>query len=147
MQMASEFAVEGKWPNGFPARQAAWNSRSRTWGRDIRKTGTGVLRLMLRTLRVGSDKTGSCRSTALSSHRAAPPERRPESRPLPGGTDDHAVDREAAEAALRITFEGRGSALADRAFLRRVVRHLTAEAAPRQGAAHHAFAGVVAREP
>ncbi|MFI6514109.1 SAM-dependent methyltransferase [Spirillospora sp. NPDC050679] len=45
-----------------------------------------------------------------------------------GGKDNYAVDREMAEMALRIAPEGRGSALANRAFLRRVVRHLAAEA-------------------
>ncbi|WP_067481283.1 SAM-dependent methyltransferase [Actinomadura hibisca] len=45
-----------------------------------------------------------------------------------GGKDNYAVDREMAEAALRIAPEGRGSALTNRAFLRRAVRHLAAEA-------------------
>ena len=49
-----------------------------------------------------------------------------------GGKDNFAADREAAEAILAVMPEGRQVARENRAFLRRVVRHLTAEAGIRQ---------------
>lgn len=49
-----------------------------------------------------------------------------------GGKDNFAVDRAAGEAALRITPDGPEAARACRAFLRRVVRYLTATAGIRQ---------------
>ncbi|GIH14722.1 SAM-dependent methyltransferase [Rugosimonospora africana] len=49
-----------------------------------------------------------------------------------GGKDNFAVDRQAAEAALRITPDGPEAARANRAFLGRVVHHLVAEAGIRQ---------------
>jgi hypothetical protein len=45
-----------------------------------------------------------------------------------GGKDNFAVDRHAGEMALKITPDGPEAARASRAFLRRVVRHLVAEA-------------------
>ena len=45
-----------------------------------------------------------------------------------GGKDNFAVDRQAAEMALRITPDGPEAGKASRAFLRRAVRHLVAEA-------------------
>ena len=49
-----------------------------------------------------------------------------------GGTDNFAADREAAEAILAVMPEGRQVARENRAFLRRVVRHLVAESGVRQ---------------
>ena len=49
-----------------------------------------------------------------------------------GGKDNFAVDRRAGEMALKITPDGPEAALANRAFLRRVVRFLVAEAGIRQ---------------
>jgi SAM-dependent methyltransferase len=49
-----------------------------------------------------------------------------------GGKDNFAVDRQASEMALRITPDGPDAARANRAFLRRVVRHLVADAGIRQ---------------
>jgi O-Methyltransferase involved in polyketide biosynthesis len=49
-----------------------------------------------------------------------------------GGKDNFAADREAAEAILAVMPEGRRVARENRSFLRRVVRHLTAEAGIRQ---------------
>jgi hypothetical protein len=49
-----------------------------------------------------------------------------------GGKDNFAVDREASQMALRITPDGPEAARASRAFLRRVVRFLVAEAGIRQ---------------
>ncbi|ASW55431.1 SAM-dependent methyltransferase [Plantactinospora sp. KBS50] len=51
---------------------------------------------------------------------------------LLGGKDNFAVDRAAAEAALRITPDGAESGRASRAFLRRAVHYLAAEAGIRQ---------------
>jgi hypothetical protein len=51
---------------------------------------------------------------------------------LLGGKDHFAVDREMAEKALAIAPDGREAALANRAFLRRAVRYLAAEAGVRQ---------------
>jgi hypothetical protein len=49
-----------------------------------------------------------------------------------GGKDNFAVDREAAEMALRIAPDGPEAAKANRVFLRRVVRYLAEEAGIRQ---------------
>jgi hypothetical protein len=49
-----------------------------------------------------------------------------------GGKDNFAVDREAAEAILAVMPEGRRVARENRAFLRRVVRHLAAQSGIRQ---------------
>ncbi|MGH3389205.1 MAG: SAM-dependent methyltransferase [Actinomadura sp.] len=49
-----------------------------------------------------------------------------------GGKDNFAVDRKVAELALRVAPDAPESALANREFLRRVVRYLTAEAGIRQ---------------
>jgi hypothetical protein len=49
-----------------------------------------------------------------------------------GGKDNFAVDREAAEAILAVMPEGRRVARENRAFLRRVVRHLATRAGIRQ---------------
>ncbi|MFB9235844.1 SAM-dependent methyltransferase [Plantactinospora siamensis] len=49
-----------------------------------------------------------------------------------GGKDNFAVDREAAEMALRVTPDGAEAGRACRAFLRRSVRYLAAEAGVRQ---------------
>lgn len=49
-----------------------------------------------------------------------------------GGKDNFAVDREAAESILKVMPEGRQVARENRAFLRRVVRHLTLETGIRQ---------------
>jgi hypothetical protein len=49
-----------------------------------------------------------------------------------GGKDNFTADREAAEAILAVVPEGRRVAQENRAFLRRVVRYLTAEAGIRQ---------------
>ncbi|WP_329238461.1 SAM-dependent methyltransferase [Actinoallomurus sp. NBC_01490] len=49
-----------------------------------------------------------------------------------GGKDNFAVDREAAESILAVMPEGRRVARENRAFLRRVVRHLTLETGIRQ---------------
>ncbi|MGH3381527.1 MAG: SAM-dependent methyltransferase [Actinoallomurus sp.] len=49
-----------------------------------------------------------------------------------GGKDNFAADREAAEAILAVMPEGRQVARENRAFLRRVVRHLVAESGVRQ---------------
>ncbi len=49
-----------------------------------------------------------------------------------GGKDNFAVDRQAAEAALRITPDGPEAARANRAFLSRIVHYLAAEAGIRQ---------------
>jgi S-adenosyl methyltransferase len=51
---------------------------------------------------------------------------------LRGGKDNFTADREAAEAILAVVPEGRRVAQENRAFLRRVVRYLTAEAGIRQ---------------
>jgi len=51
---------------------------------------------------------------------------------LLGGKDNYAADRAAAEAALQIYPEWAFTARANRAFLGRVVRYLTAEAGIRQ---------------
>jgi hypothetical protein len=51
---------------------------------------------------------------------------------LLGGKDNYAADRAAAEAALTIYPEWAFTARANRAFLGRVVRYLTAEAGIRQ---------------
>jgi hypothetical protein len=51
---------------------------------------------------------------------------------LLGGKDNFAVDREVAEMSLRIMPDSRKGPRANRAFLRRVVRHLTAEVGIRQ---------------
>ncbi|MFC4530121.1 SAM-dependent methyltransferase [Sphaerisporangium dianthi] len=48
------------------------------------------------------------------------------------GKDNFAVDREVAEMALRIAPDARDAARANRAFLRRVVRHLAADEGIRQ---------------
>jgi hypothetical protein len=47
---------------------------------------------------------------------------------LLGGKDNFAVDRQAGEMAVRITPDGPAAGRANRAFLRRVVHHLVAEA-------------------
>ncbi|GGO12631.1 SAM-dependent methyltransferase [Microbispora rosea subsp. aerata] len=49
-----------------------------------------------------------------------------------GGKDNFAVDRQVAEAALRIAPDAPAAARSNRAFLRRVVRHLAGEAGVRQ---------------
>ena len=49
-----------------------------------------------------------------------------------GGKDNFVVDRQAGEMALKITPDGPEAARASRAFLRRVVRYLVAEAGIRQ---------------
>jgi SAM-dependent methyltransferase len=49
-----------------------------------------------------------------------------------GGKDNFAIDRMAAERALAVTPDGPEAGRASRAFLRRVVRHLAAEAGIRQ---------------
>jgi SAM-dependent methyltransferase len=49
-----------------------------------------------------------------------------------GGKDNFAADREVVELALRVTPDAPAGARANRAFLRRVVRYLTAEAGIRQ---------------
>jgi hypothetical protein len=49
-----------------------------------------------------------------------------------GGKDNFAIDRQVGELALQITPDGPEAARANRAFLRRVVRYLTAEAGIRQ---------------
>ncbi|MBX6383177.1 MAG: SAM-dependent methyltransferase [Microbispora sp.] len=49
-----------------------------------------------------------------------------------GGKDNFAVDREVAQAALKIAPDAPAAARANRAFLRRVVRHLAGEAGVRQ---------------
>ncbi|WP_214413926.1 SAM-dependent methyltransferase [Sphaerisporangium fuscum] len=49
-----------------------------------------------------------------------------------GGKDNFAADREMAEKAFRIAPDARGAGLANRRFLRRVVRHLAAEEGVRQ---------------
>jgi hypothetical protein len=49
-----------------------------------------------------------------------------------GGKDNFAIDRKTGEMALRITPDGPEAARGNRAFLRRVVHHLTAEAGIRQ---------------
>jgi hypothetical protein len=51
---------------------------------------------------------------------------------LLGGTDNYAADREAVEAVLKVAPELGFSARANRAFLGRVIRYLTAEAGIRQ---------------
>ncbi|MFC4588769.1 SAM-dependent methyltransferase [Sphaerisporangium corydalis] len=51
---------------------------------------------------------------------------------LLGGKDNFAVDREVGEMALRIAPDAKAAGQANRRFLRRVVRHLTAEAGIRQ---------------
>ena len=45
-----------------------------------------------------------------------------------GGKDNFAIDREVGEATLRLVPEARESGLANRAFLRRAVRHMVSEA-------------------
>jgi hypothetical protein len=73
--------------------------------------------------------------TALTTDRPAPPGV-DISRPsiarvydyMLGGKDNFAVDRQAGEMALRVTPDGPEAAVANRAFLRRVVRYLVAEA-------------------
>lgn len=49
-----------------------------------------------------------------------------------GGKDNFAVDREAAEAALKIAPDARDVGMANRAFLRRAVHYMAAEAGIRQ---------------
>src|SRR5690242_2015701 len=49
-----------------------------------------------------------------------------------GGKDNFAADREAAEAILAVMPEGRQVARENRAFLRRVVHHLTTQVGIRQ---------------
>jgi S-adenosyl methyltransferase len=49
-----------------------------------------------------------------------------------GGKDNFAIDRQVGELALQITPDGPEAARANRAFLRRVIRYLTAEAGIRQ---------------
>jgi hypothetical protein len=49
-----------------------------------------------------------------------------------GGKDNFAIDRQTGQLALQITPDGPEAARANRAFLRRVIRYLTAEAGIRQ---------------
>src|SRR4051812_9489005 len=49
-----------------------------------------------------------------------------------GGKDNFAIDRHVAEIGLKITPDGPAAARANRAFLRRVVRHLVADVGIRQ---------------